>query len=152
LKNANARSKIGGDGRVAGDGSSGQTKGEKVVKATPTRWARLSILAVLAAAIAAAAFTAAGHSRSAVHAMTPAVGATPLVQNLGALGAPANQPGRLRQCQLDGTCYGPNQIRNAYGFQPLLNKGITGAGSTIVIIDAYGSNTLQQDFDLNNGY
>ena len=122
------------------------------MKATPTRWARLSILAVLAAAIAAAAFTAAGHSRSAVHTMTPAVGATPLVQNLGALGAPANQPGRLRQCQLDGTCYGPNQIRNAYGFQPLLNKGITGAGSTIVIIDAYGSNTLQQDFDLNNGY
>ena len=117
------------------------------MKSTPKRRARLAILAVLGAAIAAAAFTASSQSRSRRHAMTPAVGATPVVQNLGALGAPANQPGRLRQCQLDGTCYGPNQIRNAYGFQPLLNKGITGSGSTIVIIDAYGSNTLQQDFD-----
>ena len=120
---------------------------------TPKRRVRLAIFVVLGVAVAAAALTASSQSRSAAgHLMTPAVGATPVFQNLGVLGAPANQPGRLRQCQLDGTCYGPDQIRNAYGFQPLLNKGITGNGSTIVIIDAYGSNTLQQDFDTNNAY
>ena len=123
------------------------------MKSTLKRPARLTILAVLGVAIAAAALTANSQSKSAAgHVMTPAVGATPAFQNLGVLGAPANQPGRLRQCQLDGTCYGPDQIRNAYGFQPLLNRGITGSGSTIVIIDAYGSNTLQQDFDTNNAY
>ncbi len=84
--------------------------------------------------------------------MTPAVGSTPVFRNLGLVDGPLNQPGRLRNCQLAGTCYGPDQIRNAYGFQPLLDHGITGAGRTIVIIDAYGSSTLQQDFDANNAY
>jgi subtilase family serine protease len=44
-------------------------------------------------------------------------------------------------------CYSPQQIRAAYSIQPLLNKGITGKGSTIVIIDAYQSPTVQQDLD-----
>jgi subtilase family serine protease len=54
-------------------------------------------------------------------------------------------------------CYGPSQIRNAYSIQPLLNKGITGKGSTIVILDAYGApniasdlHTFDQDFGLND--
>ena len=135
----------------------GKTKGERVLTSTPKRWARLAIFAVLASAIAAAALTATAHRTVTQHSMTPAVGSTPVLANLGALdmgalGGAANQPGRLRQCQLDGVCYGPDQIRNAYGFQPLLRAGITGRGSKIVIIDAYGSSTLQQDFDTNNAY
>jgi subtilase family serine protease len=118
-----------------------------------TRAARLCFLfALVSLVLAAAAVTAAGHRTAMQHGLTPAVGSTPVFDNLGVLGAPANQPGRLRQCQLDGTCYGPDQIRNAYGFQPLLNRGITGKGSTVVIIDAYGSSTLQSDFDTNNAY
>jgi subtilase family serine protease len=109
------------------------------------------LLLLIAAAVAVLAGTA-GHRAAASHAMTPAVGNTPTFQNLGVLDSAPGQPGRLRQCQLDGTCYGPDQIRNAYGFQPLLDSGTTGAGRTIVIIDAYGSDTLQQDFDTNNGY
>ena len=34
-------------------------------------------------------------------------------------------------------CYGPDQIRNAYRIQPLLDRGVTGKGRTIVIIDAF---------------
>ncbi len=42
-------------------------------------------------------------------------------------------------------CYGPKQIRTAYSIQPLLNGGITGAGRTIVIVDAYQSPTIAND-------
>ena len=38
-----------------------------------------------------------------------------------------------------GWCYGPQQIQNAYNITPLLNQGITGAGHTIVIVDAFQS-------------
>jgi subtilase family serine protease len=44
-------------------------------------------------------------------------------------------------------CYTPQQIRTAYSIQPLLNKGITGKGRTIVLIDAYQSPTVQQDLN-----
>ena len=42
-------------------------------------------------------------------------------------------------------CYGPDQIRSAYDIQPVLDSGITGAGETIVIIDAFQSPTLIGD-------
>lgn len=42
-------------------------------------------------------------------------------------------------------CYGPYQIRQAYGVTSLLDQDITGQGSTITIIDAYGSPTIRQD-------
>src|ERR1700730_2647481 len=35
-------------------------------------------------------------------------------------------------------CYGPDAIRKAYGINALINKGFTGKGRTIVIIDAFG--------------
>src|SRR5438309_514914 len=42
-------------------------------------------------------------------------------------------------------CYSPQQIREAYGLTPLLNAGYTGAGQTIIIIDSFGSPTIEQD-------
>ena len=45
-------------------------------------------------------------------------------------------------------CYGPDQIRAAYDIQPVLSSGITGAGRTIVIIDAFQSPTIRQDLAL----
>jgi subtilase family serine protease len=45
------------------------------------------------------------------------------------------------------TCYGPEAIRKAYGLDSLLAAGNDGFGQTIVIIDAYGSPTLQADLD-----
>lgn len=42
-------------------------------------------------------------------------------------------------------CYGPQQIRNAYNVQSVLDAGITGKGRTIVIIDAFQSPTIASD-------
>lgn len=45
-------------------------------------------------------------------------------------------------------CYGPNQIRKAYDIGRVINAGINGSGTTIVIIDAFQSPTIRQDLAL----
>jgi subtilase family serine protease len=45
-------------------------------------------------------------------------------------------------------CYSPLQYRNAYDLNPLYARGITGAGRTIVIVDAFGSPTIQNDLQV----
>ncbi len=42
-------------------------------------------------------------------------------------------------------CYQPAQLQKAYDLAPLFASGITGAGETIVIVDAFGSPTIQSD-------
>ena len=42
-------------------------------------------------------------------------------------------------------CYAPDTIRKAYGLTPLISGGNTGAGQTIVILDAFGSPTALKD-------
>ncbi len=42
-------------------------------------------------------------------------------------------------------CYDPAQIQTAYNEQPLFHRGINGTGQTIVIVDSYGSPTIQSD-------
>src|ERR1017187_4383044 len=42
-------------------------------------------------------------------------------------------------------CYTPLQYRTAYDLNPLYSRGITGSGRTIVIVDSYGSPTIQND-------
>jgi subtilase family serine protease len=62
----------------------------------------------------------------------------------------ANGTPRL-SCQTPGApvrCYAPRQIRTAYDIQRVLDAGDKGQGSTIVIIDAFQSPTIQQDLDL----
>ena len=44
-------------------------------------------------------------------------------------------------------CYTPSDIYAAYGVDKLHNQGLTGKGETIVIVDAYGSPTVQHDLD-----
>jgi subtilase family serine protease len=44
-------------------------------------------------------------------------------------------------------CYSPLQYRAAYDLNPLYAKGITGAGRTIVIVDSFGSPTIQHDLE-----
>jgi len=45
-------------------------------------------------------------------------------------------------------CYSPSQIRAAYNITPVLNSGITGAGRTIVIVDAFGDPTVADDLNV----
>jgi subtilase family serine protease len=75
--------------------------------------------------------------------MTPAVGATPLHRRAGQLhGADA-----VFECQTTtpAQCYGPEQIRHAYGIDKLAKKGLNGRGTTIVIVDAFQSPTIRHD-------
>ncbi|HEY0757163.1 MAG TPA: S53 family peptidase [Ktedonobacteraceae bacterium] len=44
-------------------------------------------------------------------------------------------------------CQTPGSMRAAYGITPLINKGDTGQGQTVVDIVSYGSPTLQADMD-----
>jgi subtilase family serine protease len=41
--------------------------------------------------------------------------------------------------------YQPSEVRTAYGLDAVYGAGLTGAGQTIVIVDAYGSSTITQD-------
>jgi subtilase family serine protease len=61
--------------------------------------------------------------------------------------ASETQPPTEAQCVASFTvpCYDPAQIQTAYNEQPLFDRGITGAGQTIVIVDSYGSPTIQSD-------
>jgi subtilase family serine protease len=44
-------------------------------------------------------------------------------------------------------CYQPFQIQRAYNLGPLFYKGIEGQGETIVIVDAFGSPSIQGDLE-----
>jgi subtilase family serine protease len=61
--------------------------------------------------------------------------------------ASSSQPLTTAQCeaQYGVACYQGPQLQEAYNLGPLLRRGITGAGSTIVIVDSYGSPTITQD-------
>lgn len=100
----------------------------------------VAFVAIVGAVLVALASTP-GHASAARGGMTPAVGPNPQFQVIGKF----LQPGPLRSCQRAGTCYGPDQMRNAYGFQSLLDNGFDGTGTTIAIIDAYGSDTIRSD-------
>ncbi len=45
-------------------------------------------------------------------------------------------------------CYSAGQIRHAYGVDSLNRRGLTGAGTTIVLVDSYGSPTIQSDLQM----
>lgn len=47
------------------------------------------------------------------------------------------------------TCgYQPSELATAYGLTDLYHAGLNGAGETVVIVDAYGSATIQQDLNI----
>ncbi|MGW7824248.1 S53 family peptidase [Streptomyces puniciscabiei] len=56
----------------------------------------------------------------------------------------------IAQCQAKWhiNCYNPLQYRTAYDLNPLYKKGITGKDRTIVIVDSFGSPTVQHDLDV----
>ena len=108
-------------------------------------------LGMAVAGTAATSANAAGHP--ALHArsgmMTPAIGTQPPHQKAGAV-TPGVQPNYpiIFNCQKPSssfTCYGPDQLRTAYGFDTLINAGYTGRGRTIVIVDAFSDPALRRD-------
>ena len=93
---------------------------------------RLGIGAAVAAAAAALATTAG------------AATFRPAVQNLPYTQLTSAQVQQAPTCQNGHLCYTPQMIRDAYDF-PNGRGGATGAGQTIVVVDAYGSPFLGDD-------
>src|SRR5690349_7411276 len=56
-------------------------------------------------------------------------------------------PPTTKDCrqQLGILCYDPAQMQTAYNLNALFNHGLDGTGSTIVIVDPFGSPTITQD-------
>jgi len=117
------------------------------------RRSRLALLVVLAvgAAVAALAATAgaAGNGDFNYVANPPAVKGPAVSALVG-----KHLPGLGNDCTpLFGTpftvsCYDPTQIRNAYD----VPSGLTGAGQTIVIVDAYGDPTIEDDLAIFDAF
>lgn len=120
---------------------------------TSTSWRRLlgaAGAAVLSLGFAGGAAAGTGAAAAAVTAgFVPAVGVHPPHQLAGRV-VPGRSTGSdvVFSCQKPGAplaCYGPAQIRHAYGIDKVIANGFTGKGKTIVIIDAYQSPRIRQD-------
>jgi subtilase family serine protease len=101
-------------------------------------------------AVAAALSGSAVATTAAGGVMTPAIGDHPRYVVAGKLtGRRAHlDPAVTYTCQTSAPagCYGPAQIRNAYGVAALASRyGLNGAGRTIVIIDSFQSPTIRGD-------
>src|ERR1035437_5635395 len=73
-----------------------------------------------------------------VAAVTMLVAAAGCGTGTGSAAAPAtaSPPGAVVvNCLARSLCYGPRQFRVAYGIQPLLDRGITGRGQTVVLLE-----------------
>ena len=63
------------------------------------------------------------------------------------VGRAEKQPPTTVDCEaaFHVACYEPGQVEQAYNLWPLYSKGVSGQGSTIVIVDSFGSPTIRQD-------
>ncbi len=79
----------------------------------------------------------------------PAVATGPVPQRAAPLApGPARAFAPSFACQIPTStvhCYGPAQVRHAYGIDTLLDGGLTGAGRTVVVVDAFQSPTVRED-------
>ncbi|SEE86139.1 S8 family serine peptidase [Streptomyces sp. Ag109_O5-10] len=100
--------------------------------------AATSVAALAATALTAAAPAAAPHTLA-----VPAIVGHTLAHRV-------SSPLSSAQCQAKWqiSCYTPLQYRTAYDLNALYRKGVTGKGRTIVIVDSYGSPTVQHDLDV----
>ena len=100
--------------------------------------ASLSAQGAATAAPAAPAATAAQRAMVMVH---------PEIQHVGRV---EKQPPTTADCEagFHVACYQPGQVEQAYNLWPLYQDGVSGQGSTIVIVDSFGSPTIRQDLSL----
>ncbi|MEU6172633.1 S53 family peptidase [Streptantibioticus parmotrematis] len=102
----------------------------------------------LAAAVVMSA-TAGGSAVAAPAAKVPQTKAVPAITG-HSLARNVGSPLSIEQCQAKWkiNCYTPLQYRQAYDLNPLYRAGVTGKGRTIVIVDSFGSPTVQHDLDV----
>src|SRR5690348_15438476 len=115
------------------------------------RFMRIPRLVAVAAgitAVVAAAASGPGWNSGAAGAVRGAgladVAVRPGVQHVGRAQL---SPPTTASCRKDYkvACYQPAQIQQAYHLPALYARGITGRGTTIVIVDSFGSPTIKSD-------
>lgn len=106
-------------------------------------WARTAFLALSAPLLTAGAVPASAATIG--HAMTATVESESQVDFFA--DSEADGTIKLPPClnTVPLSCFQPSTIRAAYGIQPVLDQGITGRGSTIVIIGAFQDPKIQSD-------
>ncbi len=109
------------------------------------RGAAVTAIAALgagSAAVAPVSVAAAGSAAAAVHVVPFATG------HIVAAGKMKQAP-TTAECEADFgiACYEPFQIQRAYNLAPLFSRGIEGQGETIVIVDAFGSPSIESDLN-----
>ena len=89
---------------------------------------------------------AAGPAASSLSALAD-VAVRPGVQHAGRVQA---SPPTTASCEkaYKVACYQPAQIQQAYGLPAVYASGVTGKGSTIVIVDSFGSPTIKSDLSV----
>ena len=96
------------------------------------------VLGLLAAMIAAAV-TAKTNSATAAATVRPSITDAQRVST-------GTTPPTEAQCNAVGrTCFTPQALYSAYNIGPLHASGLTGAGTTIAIVDSWGSDTMAHD-------
>jgi subtilase family serine protease len=75
----------------------------------------------------------------------PRIVVTPGVVDVGQTSRLAPPTTAVCQKAFGVACYEPTQIRSAYSLPALYAKGVTGKGTTIVIVDSFGSPTIKSD-------
>ncbi|WP_055490760.1 S8 family serine peptidase [Streptomyces sp. TP-A0356] len=108
-----------------------------------------STAATAALLVAASATAPQAGVTTAAHAVVPHTKAVPAIAGhtlVHGVGSPLS----IEECQAKWriACYNPLQYRSAYDLNALYRKGITGKGRTIVIVDSFGSPTVQHDLDV----
>jgi subtilase family serine protease len=110
------------------------------------RLARLTAVAVVACGLvpAASGLMASSGSSGSVASAPADVIVRPGIMHVGRAQA---APPTTAACEkaYNVACYEPGQIRQAYNLPALYHKGVTGKGTTIVIVDSYGSPTIRND-------
>jgi subtilase family serine protease len=97
------------------------------------------------ALLAASALTTAGAAAVGGSAALPGVGPVPLSRMLSNVSFAT--PPTTAQCekQIGVACYAPFQYHTAYNLGPLYQKGLTGKGETIVIVDSFGYQFIRDE-------
>jgi subtilase family serine protease len=108
---------------------------------------RISRLLAVTAGIAAVAAAGSGVGHSGAQyagAGIADVAVRPGVQHVGRV---QQSPPTTASCRRDYkvACYQPGQIQQAYDLPALYARGVTGRGTTIVIVDSFGSPTIKPD-------
>jgi subtilase family serine protease len=133
-------------------------RGASRVRSRPAR--RAARIAIAIPVVAVAGLLALSAAATGAHAVTTAarsVAPVPALSGPILVGKQLPAPLSTTDCKTDFgiSCYTPVQYRTAYDLNPLYSRGITGSGKTIVIVDSYGSPTIQNDlkvFDAQFGF